>query len=293
MKYEFIHNCRGGESVTLACSVLSVSLGAYQCWLMHDGPNRRKRDRELLAQIQRIHEEYRGVYGARRIWQELKERGIRCAFWRVVRLRREAGIRVPSHRKRNYLRRQQRHPVRSARNLLRSQFRVTAPNRVWVGDMTFVRTRAGFLHLAILLDLYSHRVVGWGMSDLPPNLGLAMSALGMALLQRLPREGLIHHTDRGLPYRSSAYRKCLRNHRILPSMTATGSPWQNAAAEHFFRSLKQELVYNSDFETREEAQTAIFEYIEIFYNRQRRHRALGWISPMEFEERKGVSMVSL
>jgi putative transposase len=275
------------------CSALSVTPGAYYSWISKGGPERANRDRELRKEIWRIHEQYRGVYGAKRVSKELEARGMKCSPFRVARLRREAGIESPSNRRRDYLKRQQEKAVAAAPNLLKGHFRVTAPNRVWVGDMTFVRTRAGFLHLAVLLDLYSCRVVGWGMSDRPPNIELAMSALGMALLQRQPREGLIHHTDRGIPYRSNAYLKCLNNNRIRRSMSAIGSPWQNEPAEQFFRSFKQELVYNSDFSTREEAQAAIFEYIEIFYNRQRRHKALDYLSPMEFEERKGVSMVSL
>jgi transposase InsO family protein len=158
--------------------------------------------------------------------------------------------------------------------------------------MTIVRTRAGLLHLSILLDLYSRRIVGWAMGDAQTT-ELALNALGMALLQRLPKPGLIHHTDRGSAYSSGAYRACLQNNGIVSSMSRAYRCNQNAYAERFFGSLKRELSNNTRFPDKETARTAIFEYIEIFYNRQRRHNALGRISPMEFEERKGVIPVTV
>jgi transposase InsO family protein len=158
--------------------------------------------------------------------------------------------------------------------------------------MTFIRTRAGFLHLSILLDLYSRRIVGWSMGDLQTT-ELALNSLGMALLQRMPKPGLIHHTDRGSAYSSNAYRACLQNNGIISSMSRAYRHNQNAYAERFFNSLKREFVNNTHFPDKDTARTGIFEYIEIFYNRQRRHVALGYVSPADFEEQKGASMVSL
>lgn len=177
-------------------------------------------------------------------------------------------------------------------NYLSGRFRVTGPNRVWVGDMTFLRTRTGFLHLSILLDLYSRRIVGWAVGA-RPNSKLALSALGMALLQRLPNSGLIHHTDRGSPYCSNLYQECLKTNNVISSMGAAYTPKDNAVAEAFFRTLKYELVNHARLMPAATSKTALFEYIEIFYNRQRRHGALGNISPMEFEERSGQFFVVL
>jgi putative transposase len=225
------------------------------------------------------------------MWRELRAQGIQCSIERLQRLRRENGIETWEERRKR-LKVERKNVVPSAFNRLHGPFRVTGANRVWVGDMTFVRTRTGLLHLSILLDLYSRRIVGWAMGD-RPDAALALGALGMALLQRLPRRGLIHHTDRGSPYSSVAYRTCLKNNGMFPSMGAPSTPTDNVVAERFFKSLKEELVNHADFATHETAKAAIFEYIEIFYNRQRRHSTLGYISPMEFEERGGCSFITL
>jgi putative transposase len=225
------------------------------------------------------------------MWRELKAQGISCSIERLARLRRENGIETWEKRRKR-LKAERKKVVASAFSRLQGPFRVTGPNRVWVGDMTFVRTRTGFLHLSILLDLYSRRIVGWAMGK-RPDCALALSALGMALLQRLPGRGLIHHTDRGSPYSSTAFRTCLANNGLIPSMGAASTPTDNVIAERFFKSLKEELVNHADFATHETAKAAIFEYIEVFYNRQRRHSALGYISPMEFEEQRGYSFVTL
>ena len=214
--------------------------------------------------------------------RELRERGMPCGNNRVRRLWQEYGLGRSGRWKRNRSK-----PVAASPNHLSGMFKVTGPNRVWVGDMTYIRTRAGFLHLSILLDLYSRRIIGWAMGD-QQNTELALSALGMALLQRLPTPGLIIHTDRGRAYASSAYRACLENNSIVSSMGRAYRPNDNCYAERFFGSLKSEFVNHSFFRDKDTARTAIFEYVELFYNRVRRHKGLGNISPMEFEERKGV-----
>lgn len=285
MKYEFIRSYIGGASVTKLCRGLSVSRGGYYDWLARGESVRARGDRVLLAHIQRVHEASREAYGTKKTWLELNAQGIVCGKHRVARLRRCAGI--EARRKRRFrVMVEHHHTAPAAPNLVQRRFAVLGPDRVWVGDMTFIRTRAGFLHLAVLLDLYSRRVVGWAMGE-RPNLPLAMSALEMALLMRLPQSGLVHHTDQGVLYSAYAYRERLSASGIEPSMSAKGNAYDNAVAESFFSNLKNELVHHCDFHTREAARAAIFDYIEIFYNRQRRHQTLGYVSPIQFEQ--GVS----
>jgi len=273
--------------VSRLCRTLSVSRGGYYDWLTRGESARSRGDRDLLARIEQVHEASRQAYGAKKTWLELNARGVVCGKHRVARLRKQAGI--EARRKLRFRVIVEHHQTApAAPNLVQRQFGVPAPNRVWVGDMTFIRTRAGFLHLAVLLDLYSRRVVGWAMGE-RPNLPLAMNALAMALLARLPQDGLIHHTDQGPLYTAYAYQEHLSRHGVRPSMSAKGNAYDNAVAESFFSNLKNELVHHCDFHTREAARTAIFDYIEIFYNRQRRHQTLGYVSPMQFEQREGVS----
>lgn len=269
------------------CELLGVSRGGYYAWRSRGESERTRRDRTLLAHIEQVHEESRQAYGALKTWRELRARGIACGKQRVVRLRKQAGI--EARRKRRFRVIVEHHyTAPPAPNLVQRRFQVAAPDRVWVGDMTFVRTRAGFLHLAVLLDLYSRRVVGWAMGE-RPNMPLAMGALEMALLARAPRHGLVHHTDQGGLYRAYAYRECLTANGLTPSMSAKGNAYDNAVAESFFSNLKNELVHHCDFHTREAARLAIFDYIEVFYNRQRRHQTLNYLSPVQFEQRNGVS----
>jgi transposase InsO family protein len=238
----------------------------------------------LIERIREVHQESRQAYGAVKTWLELKARGIACGKHRVARLRRQAGI--EAKRKRRFRITVEHHyTAPAAPNLVKRQFHASQPNRIWVGDVTFIRTRGGFLHLAVLLDLYSRRVVGWAMGE-RPNLPLAMNALNMALLQRLPQAGLVHHTDQGPLYSAHAYRERLSASGLSPSMSAKGNAYDNAVAESFFSNLKNELVHHCDFASREEARSAIFDYIEIFYNRQRLHQTLGYVSPTLFEKMK-------
>lgn len=276
-----------GGGVSRLCGLLAVSRGGYYAWRNRGESARGRSNRELLVHIEQAHRASREAYGALKTWRELRARGIVCGKHRVARLRREAGI--EARRKRRFrVIVEHHHTAPAAPNLVQRQFRAPAPNRVWVGDMTFIRTRAGFLHLAVLLDLYSRRVVGWAMGE-RPNLPLAMGALDMAVLQRTPEQGLVHHTDQGGLYRAHAYREYLAAKGLRPSMSARGNAYDNAVAESFFSNLKNELVHHCDFHTREQARVAIFDYIEIFYNRQRRHQTLGYVSPMQFERMNGAS----
>jgi transposase InsO family protein len=264
-----------------------VSRGGYYTWRSRGESQRIRRDRELLTHIEQVHEASRHAYGAVKTWLELRARGIVCGKHRVARLRRQA--KIEARRKRRFrVMVEHHHTAPAAPNLVQRQFHVPKRDRIWVGDMTFIRTRAGFLHLAVLLDLYSRRVVGWAMGE-RPNLPLVLNALDMALLARLPQGGLVHHTDQAPLYSAYAYRERLSTNGLNPSMSAKGNAYDNAVAESFFSNLKNELVHHCDFVTREQARAAIFDYIEIFYNRQRRHQTLGYVSPMQFEQMNRVS----
>lgn len=287
MKYEFIRSRAGDCRLNGWCRALQVSRSGYYAWCARGDSRRNLRDRELLGHIRQVHDASRQAYGAKKTWLVLNRMGVTCGKHRVARLRRQAGI--EAKRKRRFrLTVEHHHSAAAAPNLIQRQFGRSAPNRAWVGDMTFIRTRAGFLHLAVLLDLYSRRVVGWSMNE-QPNLALVLNALSMAVLQRSPQSGLIHHTDQGPLYAARAYRAFLSEHGARPSMSAKGNAYDNAVAESFFSNLKNELVHHCDFASRDEARVAIFDYIEFFYNRQRIHQTLGYVSPVEFEQRKGVS----
>ena len=287
MKYGFIKRHDREFSVKRMCRVLRVSRSGYYDWLVRPECTRAVQARQLLVHIRRVHAEARQAYGAKKTWEELNDQGIACGKHQVARLRKENGI--EARRKRRFRLTVENHSTApAAPNLVQRRFLVAQPNRVWVGDMTFIRTRAGFLYLAVLLDLYARRVVGWSMND-RPDLVLVMGALNMALEQRRPEQGLIHHTDQGPIYAARLYRERMQEHGLLPSMSAKGDCYDNAVAESFFSNLKNELVHHCDFVSRDAARVAIFDYIELFYNRKRLHQTLGYVSPMQFEEQRGVS----
>lgn len=263
------------------CRVLCVSRAGFYAWLNHVPSVRARDDVTLLAAIRDVHVGNYEAYGVRRTWRALQLAGVRCGKHRVARLRREGGIEA-RRRRRFQVMVTHRHTLPPAPDLLKRQFERLKPNQAWVGDMTFVRTRAGWLHLAILLDLHSRRVVGWGMGARPTE-QVPLDALEMALLQQQPAPGLIHHTDQGVLYRSGRYRARMADYQLLPSMGSKGSPYDNAVAESFFSTLKNELVHHCSFETHEEARSAIFQYVETFYNPRRLHQALGYRPPLEVE----------
>jgi putative transposase len=267
--------------VVTMCRVLGVSRAGFYAWLEHVPSARARADVGFLAAIRRVHAANYEAYGVRRTWRTLHGEGVHCGKHRIARLRREAGL-ATRRRRRFRITVEHRHTVPPAPDLLQRQFEQAKPNQAWVGDMTFIRTRAGWLHLAILLDLYSRRVVGWGMGARPTE-QVALDALNMALRQRCPAPGLIHHTDQGVLYRSTHYRARLADHRVLPSMGSKGNPHDNAVSESFFSSLKNELVHHCDFKTHQEARSAIFQYIETFYNPRRLHQSLGYRTPVAFE----------
>lgn len=269
------------------CEVLGVSRSGYYAWISR-APSRRSRDNARLVEcIRQVHQDNHEAYGAVKTWRALRDQGERCGKHRVARLRRMAGI--EARRKRRFrITTQSRQGQLALPNLLQRRFVASAPNRIWVGDITFIPTREGWLYLALLLDLFGRRVVGWSMSHLL-DAKLVLDALSMAIAVRAPPAGLIHHTDQGRQYFTGAYIRTLEAHGILASMSRKGNCYDNACAESFFSSLKNELTHFCNFHTRQEAKTAVFEYIEVFYHRQRLHQSLGYVSPAEFERRAGVS----
>ena len=265
------------------CRVLKVSRSGYYDWRERGPSAHSLADQALLPRIRQVHIDSRQAYGALKTWKALNQRGIACGKHRVARLRRDAGI--EARRKRRFRIKVEHHnmpqipPDRLERN-----FHAALPNQAWVGDVTFIRTRAGWLFLAMLMDLFSRKVVGWSMSDRNDE-ALTLSALEMAIIHRAPPPGCIHHTDQGGLYRSRGYSSRMESIGMLPSMGNKGSAYDNAVAESFFSNLKNELVHHCDFKTREDARSEIFSYIELFYNRYRIHQSLGYQSPQHFEER--------
>lgn len=281
MKYAFIQQHSGRYSIWSLSLALQVSRSGYYDWLKRVPSARMRANRVLLEHIRTVHRQHRQAYGAVKTWLHLNAIGVMCGKHRVARLRKRSGIEAQrKHRFRLTVVHQ--HTPQAAPDLLRRQFSSSAPNRVWVGDMTFIRTRQGWLHLVVLLDLFSRKVVGWSMGNRATT-ALHQAALTMAIAQRNPEAGLVHHTDRGVVYRAAPYREQLAQAKMLPSMNGRKTAYDNAVAESFFSNLKNEWVHHHDFVTREEAKLAIFDYIECFYNRNRIHQSLGYRTPDEVE----------
>lgn len=286
MRCRAIREQAGAYPISRLCQVLGVSRSGYYAWRHRPESPRAGANRVLLAEIQAVHRATRGCYGALKTWRQLQRQGVACGKHRVARLRRHAGL-TTARTRRRHIRIQSHHSHPVAANCLNRAFAVPRPNRVWVGDITCIPTRAGWLYLAVMVDLFARRVVGWAMSaaiDGP----LVTQALQMALLQRRTHVGLIHHTDQGRQYADGHYQRMLQAHGMIPSMSRKGNCFDNACAESFFSTLKNELVHHQTFQSREEARMAIFDYIEVFYNRQRLHQTLGYLTPVEYERRAGV-----
>jgi transposase InsO family protein len=267
--------------VTLMCHTLAVSLWGYYAWVARPESRRTAEDRQLLAAIRVIHAESRRTYGSPRVHATLQAQGQRIGEHRVARLMRTSAIRAKTVKKwRATTDSAHQYPV--VPNTLNRQFAVAYPNRVWAGDITYVWTAEGWLYLAVVLDLYSRRVIAWGMGSRLTQ-QLATAALTMAVEHRRPASGVLHHTDRGAQYAATLYRELLAGHGLTASMSRRGNCWDNAVVESFFHTLKTELVHHRRYITREEARQDIFEWIEVFYNRTRRHSTLGYRSPAEFE----------
>lgn len=284
MRYRFIEAHRTEHRLTELCRTLGVSRSGYYAWRTRPASARATANARLLVQIQQLHRQTNARYGAVKLWRALQLAGVRCGRHRVARLRRQHGL--LAQRIRRFRVMYERHEFTPpAPNRLQQIFIAPAVNRIWAGDLTAIATGAGWLYLAVLLDLYSRRVIGWAMSA-KPDQHIALRALHMALDHRRPRPGLIHHSDQGALYTSVAYQRLLAQRGVIASMSRKGNCFDNAVVESFFSTLKNELVHDQRFHTREDAQAAVFEFIEVFYNRQRLHQTLDYVSPMQFEARR-------
>lgn len=284
MSYAFIEDNRQRWPVSWMCDALGVSTSGYYSWLERD-PSPQEQRRELLAvEVETVHAEVKARYGSPRIHAELADRGHDCCVNTVARIMREAGISAKTKRKFRQTT-DSNHGLPVAENVLDRDFAPTGPNESWCADITYIPTREGWLYLAVVEDLFSRMVVGWSM-DATMESRLVVDALEMAVLRRLQGSSssdLVAHSDRGSQYASEHYQRLLAEEGIVCSMSRRGNCWDNAPMESFFATLKKELVHDEDYATREEAKASIFEYIETFYNRVRRHSTLGYLSPVNYE----------
>jgi putative transposase len=284
VRFRFIAAEKASFPIRLLCRTLHVSRAGFYAWRGRAPSTRAQADERLGGEIAAIHAKTRQRYGSPRIHAELVERGCRAGRKRVARLMRVHGL-AARRRRRFRVTTQSRHPFPIAPNVLARQFQRPGPDQAWVTDITYIPTGEGWLYLAVILDLCSRFAVGWAMNDRITD-DLTLDALGMALARRRPAPGLLHHSDRGSQYASGDYQRVLAQHEIVCSMSRRGDCWDNAVAESFFASLKVELVHDVTWPTRTAARTELFEYLEVFYNGQRRHSALGYLSPRAFEQRR-------
>lgn len=259
------------------CRLLEVSSSGYYGWVDRPASRRITQDNALLQRVRLVHSKSRMSYGYVKTWKELNSQGVRCGKHRIARIRKTNGI-EPKRVKRFKITTKSKCTKWNAPNRLNRQFTSPKPNATWVGDVTFISTKRGWLYLAVLLDLYSRKVIGWSMSNYN-NKTLTLNALKMAIHNRKPKAGVIHHTDRGSSYTTDDYQHLLRKNGIIPSMSRKGDCYDNAVAESFFSTLKNELVHDQKFECQDHARSEIFKYIEVFYNRQRIHQSIGWVAP--------------
>lgn len=281
MKFRFISAHRGTFKVGRMCKLLKVSCSGYHAWFKRPESRRKRENRALEAKIRVLHAASHGIYGAPRIHRDLTDDGIRCGKNRVARIMHKAGIRSRTKKKFKATT-NSKHNFPVAPNILNRKFKVDTPDHAWVGDITYVPTNEGWLYLAVLLDLFNREVVGWSTSSRITR-QLAIDAMQMALDRRNPGKGLLHHTDRGSQYASTDYQKILKKHDMICSMSRKGNCYDNAVAESFFGSLKSEWVNHNRYLSRSEATQSIFYYIEIFYNRKRRHSTICYVTPQEYK----------
>jgi transposase InsO family protein len=280
MRYRFVAAERASFPVRVLCRIVGVAVSGFYAWLRRGPGRRREDDRRLGARIAAIVAASRRTYGSPRAHTELQAEGLRVSRKRVERLMRAAGLAVPARRRRSPRTTDGRHDHPVAPNLLERRFAADRPDAVWLADLSYIPTGEGWLYLAAVRDLATREIVGWSMAD---HLGaeLACDALLMAIRRRQPPPGLIQHSDRGVQYASRPYRAILARHGIVQSMSRKGNCLDNAPMESFFGTLKNELVHRATFPTREAARRAIFEYVEVFYNRRRRHSGLGFLTPAQ------------
>jgi putative transposase len=264
------------------CRVLGIAPSRYYDWESKQQSERAKQEAALLALIRRIFAKFRGRYGAPRVHGELAREGVAVSRKRVARLMREAGLRAKGSRKYKATT-DSDHALPVAPNLLQRDFKTDRPNAVWVSDITYIWTREGWMYLAAIIDLYSRKIVGWSLADRMTT-SLVCDALDAAVKLRRPPPGLLFHSDRGSQYASHAFRRRLWRHQMRQSMSRRGNCWDNAVAESFFATLKKELIRDRALDTRAQTRGEIFEYLEVFYNRQRAHSLLSYETPDAFED---------
>lgn len=282
MKYQFIQQYKHEFPVVVMCQVLEVSESGYYAWLKRPACQHQREDAQIKREIQQVFSTHQGRYGSPRIQRELRDQGRSISRKRVARLMRETELSAKQKRRQGLTtKRDLTHPV--ALNVLNREFTATDPNKKWVTDITYIPTAQGWLYLAVILDLYSRMVVGWSMSGNCDE-KLVERALDQALAHRRPDPGLLHHSDRGSQYTSRAYQVRLEKAGICVIMSRKGNCWDNAAMESFFGTLKDECLGNSIYVSHDEARLAIFTYLEVYYNRIRRHSTLGYVSPFIYEQ---------
>lgn len=286
MKFAFMEKERATYPLWLLCRALGASVSGYYRWHQQQSVTtpRQRENQQLRQAIDRVHRTSHGTYGSPRIHAQLRAEGFRCSKQRVERLMRVAGLRGKCKRRLHTLTTHSQHSLPVAENLLNQEFAATQPNQKWASDITYIPTAQGWLYLAVILDLFSRKIVGWAM-DTTMTAELVKRALTAALTTRRPTTALLHHSDRGSQYASLPYQTLLHHHHIQVSMSRTGNCYDNAVTESFFATLKVERVRDQRYASPDEAKRDIFQYIEGFYNRRRLHSALGYLSPDHFERR--------
>jgi len=264
------------------CKVFEVSRSGYYAWIKRKPSNRLKENEQLISEINRIFIESRSTYGSPRMAEELKRRGYNVSRPRVARLMRKENIRSIV-KKKYVVTTDSKHRYKASPNLLNRRFKTIAPNEVWVSDITYIKTKQGWLYLTVVIDLYDRKIIGWALSLSMSTRSTTAPALKMAMKNRAVNSSLIFHSDRGVQYACEEFRMVLKINSITQSMSRKGNCWDNAVAESFFKTIKSECTNHYNFNTRQEASRYIFDYIEIWYNRKRRHSYLGYKTPLEFE----------
>ena len=282
MRYQFIDDYRDDWPVRVMCPVLWVSPSGFYAWRGRPVSNQAIRRGELAEKVQQIFKDHRHVYGSPRVHEQLLANGDRCSVHTVAKIMRNKGLQAKGSKRFKPITTDSKHGQPVADNLLQRDFTATASNQKWVADITYIPTRAGWLYLAVVLDVFSRMVVGWSVAD-HLRADLVCEALGMAIGNRKPPDGLIHHSDRGVQYASRSYQDLLDVYGLTCSMSRKGNCYDNAMMESFMGTLKIELVHGSDWGDQGEASQAIFEYLEVFYNRVRLHSSLGYKSPLDYE----------
>jgi putative transposase len=285
MKYQFIEDNKREFAIAVMCRVLEVSESGFYAWRKRPACQRKREDAYLTQKIRQVFETHQRRYGSPRIQKDLYDEGIACSRKRVARLMRAEELSArPKRRRAIMTKRDESHPV--APNILNRDFHADEPNKKWVTDITYIPTKQGWLYLAVVLDLYSRMVVGWSMSGNCDE-ELIERALEHAVIRRRPGAGLLHHSDRGSQYTSHAYQAYLQQSGIQASMSRKGNCWDNAAMESFFGTVKDECVRETIYASHDEARSALFIYMEGYYNRVRRHSTLGYVSPLHYEKIRG------